>query len=74
MSDVVGAQYRLFVAVMVPEEVKAEIERAQAELRRALPEARVTWTRPEQFHLTLKFLAHVEAQRVGELVEAACRS
>lgn len=68
--------YRLFVALRVPEEVKAEVEKAQEELRRSVPQARVTWTRREQFHLTLKFLGNVEAERAGELVEAvrgACR-
>jgi 2'-5' RNA ligase len=68
--------WRLFIAITAPEEVKAQLERAQAELRRALPEARITWTRREQFHLTLKFLGDVQAQRVEGLagaVRAVCR-
>ena len=66
----------MFVALGLPEEVKAEVERAQSELRGGLEGARVTWTRREQFHLTLKFLGDVEAERAGALVEAvraACR-
>jgi 2'-5' RNA ligase len=63
-------EHRLFVALRVPEEVKAKVEKAQAELRRSLEQARVTWTRREQFHLTLKFLGNVEGGRVAELVEA----
>jgi 2'-5' RNA ligase len=62
--------YRLFVALRVPEEVKSEVRKAQADLRRAIPQAKVTWTPPEQFHATLKFLGNVDARRVGELVEA----
>jgi RNA 2',3'-cyclic 3'-phosphodiesterase len=68
--------FRLFVAVTIPEEIKAKIEEAQAELRRALPERAVRWTRHEQFHLTLRFLGGVEAARVealGEAIRAACR-
>jgi 2'-5' RNA ligase len=68
--------YRLFVALAVPEEVKAEVQKVQVELRRSMPRARVAWTGPEQFHLTLKFLGNVDKERVGELVEAvrgACR-
>ena len=65
-----AGEYRLFVALRVPEEVKAEVRKAQAELRRSIQQARVTWTRHEQFHLTLKFLGNVEEERVGELVEA----
>ena len=69
MTDV--GEYRLFVALTAPEPVRGEVEKAQAELRRCVPRARVTWTRREQFHLTLKFLGNVAGERVGQLVEAA---
>src|SRR4051812_7451283 len=62
--------FRLFIAISVPDAVKTEMEQAQAELRRALPEGCVRWTRREQFHLTLKFLGSVEAQRVAALADA----
>jgi 2'-5' RNA ligase len=71
-----GEQFRLFIAVTIPEEVKAKIAAAQAELHRVLPEGAVRWTRREQFHLTLKFLGGVDAARVealGEAIRAACR-
>ena len=64
------AEYRLFVALTAPELVRREVEKAQAELRACVPQARVTWTRREQFHLTLKFLGNVEGERAGGLVEA----
>ena len=67
------ACWRLFVAVLVPPEVRTEIERAQAELRRVLPRSRVAWTRREQLHLTLKFLGDVEASRAGAVAEALRR-
>ena len=63
-------EYRLFVAILIPVEVKDRIEEAQAELRRAVPEASLSWTRSEQFHLTLKFLGGVNPGRVGELERA----
>jgi len=69
-------QFRLFVAVTVPEGVKAKMEAAQAELRRVLPQCSVRWERREQFHLTLRFLGDVQAARVealGEAIRAACR-
>jgi len=62
--------FRLFIALTIPEAVKAEIEKAQAELRRALPKECVRWTIREQFHLTLKFLGDVDAQRVEALTDA----
>src|ERR1035437_7704374 len=69
-------QFRLFIAVTIPEEVKTKIEEAQGKLRRALPERAVHWTRREQFHLTLKFLGDVDAARVealGEAIRDACQ-
>jgi RNA 2',3'-cyclic 3'-phosphodiesterase len=71
MSDVPTPEtFRLFIAVTVPGEVKTEIEKAQAALRRALPKECVRWTKREQFHLTLKFLGNVDAQRVQPLTDA----
>ncbi len=67
---------RLFIAITLPDEVKAAIEQAQAELRRALPSPAFRWTKREQLHLTLKFLGYVERPRVDDLVGAlqtACR-
>jgi RNA 2',3'-cyclic 3'-phosphodiesterase len=67
---------RLFIAVPVPEEVKTEMEKAQAELRGAVPKGLVRWTRREQFHLTLKFLGNVSALNLEQLTQAvreACR-
>ena len=71
-----SAQFRLFVAVTVPEGVKANMQKTQAELRRVVPQSSVRWARREQFHLTLRFLGDVEAARVEALAEAirtACR-
>ena len=77
MAEATTAEFfRLFVAVTVPDDIKAEIEKAQAAMRRALPKEAVRWTKREQFHLTLKFLGGVDTQRVGALTEAlrtACR-
>jgi 2'-5' RNA ligase len=66
-------EFRLFIALAIPDAVKETIEATQAELRRLLPPKAARWTRREQFHLTLRFLGNVAASRVEELVEA-CRS
>jgi 2'-5' RNA ligase len=60
----------------MPEKVKAEVERAQAELRCALTGSRISWTKREQFHLTLKFLRNVEASRtvvLEQVLRTACQ-
>ena len=64
-------QYRLFIAVEVPDDVKARMEAAQADLRQVLPGRNVRWARREQFHLTLRFLGDVDAAQVEALAEAA---
>lgn len=61
---------RLFVAISVPENVKDEIEKAQKELRAALPGKFVRWTKRERFHLTLKFLGSVAESHLAGLIEA----
>jgi 2'-5' RNA ligase len=67
---------RLFVAISPTEDVKDRIEKAQRQLRGALPGNIVRWTKRDQFHLTLKFLGNVAEMRVKELTDAlrdACR-
>jgi 2'-5' RNA ligase len=68
--------HRLFVAVATPDMVRCEIAKAQNELREALPEGAVRWTRAEHFHLTLRFLGNVALERIDALKEKlrlACR-
>jgi len=50
---------RLFVAIDLPDEVKAALARAQARLRDDAPRADVRWTPPRGLHLTLRFLGEV---------------
>jgi RNA 2',3'-cyclic 3'-phosphodiesterase len=71
-------RYRLFIAIPIPDAVKANIEQAQAELRVALPlpGKGISWTRPAQFHLTLRFLGDVEDVHVEALTAnlfSACK-
>jgi len=61
---------RAFIALPIPEAVKAEIARVQDELRRVLPEKTVRWTKRDQFHLTLRFLGNVDANRLPALTDA----
>lgn len=68
MSD--AETYRLFIAIPIPEAVKAELLCVQRELRDALPPHSTSWTKPDNMHLTLRFLGDVAASRVPELVQA----
>src|SRR5262245_5668081 len=73
-SDTRPERYRLFITIALPDGVKRAIETSQNELRAALPSTSVRWTRPEQFHLTMKFLGGVEAQRLDALNDAMRRA
>lgn len=49
---------RAFVAVELPDAVRAAIGEVEGRLRQRLPRAR--WVRPEALHLTVKFLGEVD--------------
>jgi 2'-5' RNA ligase len=58
---------RAFVALEIPEEIRSQLKAIQSAWRSRLPRAR--WTRPEGWHLTLKFLGEVDRQMPGALAE-----
>lgn len=60
-------QFRMFVSLPVDAAVKEEIRRLQNELRAQLPGDAVRWTRPDNIHLTLKFLGNVAVEQVDAL-------
>jgi 2'-5' RNA ligase len=64
---------RSFVAVPLPEEVRARVFAAAGELARALPGVR--WTRKiENLHVTVKFLGPVEKNRLASFGAALTAS
>lgn len=67
-----SATLRLFLAISIPETVRTELRRLQLELQPLLPPQAVHWAKPEQFHLTLKFLGNVAAADTAALSEAVC--
>ncbi|MDB6067077.1 MAG: 2-5 ligase [Pedosphaera sp.] len=58
---------RVFIALPVPLALKDELRLLQTELRERLPGDTLRWTRPEQIHLTLRFVGNVAAAQVGDL-------
>jgi 2'-5' RNA ligase len=53
-----GEAVRAFLAFEIPSSVRSRLAEIQQGWRRELPRAR--WTRPEGWHLTLKFLGEVD--------------
>lgn len=70
MISEAGESWRLFVAIPVPEDVKAAIRQTQAAIRQRIPGEGIRWTRPGQFHLTLKFLGDIPSTSVSTLIDA----
>jgi len=71
MTDVSSTKpLRLFVAIPMPETVRENIVRTQQELQRLVSPTAIRWTKPEQFHLTLRFLGDVPTEHVPDLQEA----
>jgi 2'-5' RNA ligase len=59
---------RGFVAVLLPDDVRARLAVAAAELRQRAP--RLAWVRAENLHLTLRFLGEVEPGTLERVREA----
>jgi 2'-5' RNA ligase len=61
---------RLFVAIALPQEVKAALAKAQDRLKASVSERSVKWSPQEQRHLTLKFLGNITEETCSALVES----
>ena len=66
--------WRVFIAIELPRTVRRKIKEHIDRLRTSLPEARASWTREENLHLTLKFLGDVPVDRVEPLSQALLRA
>lgn len=70
-----GEAVRTFVCIEVPASIKSRIEELQRGLRRT--DIPISWVKPANIHLTIKFLGDVAASRrdrVRQAVERACQS
>jgi RNA 2',3'-cyclic 3'-phosphodiesterase len=63
--------WRVFCAVEIPEQVRAQLLRHIARLRESAPDARASWSRDSNLHLTLKFLGEIPRASVTNLSTAA---
>ena len=61
-------QLRCFIAISLPEELKAKISGIKEKLKSA--GADVSWTRPEGMHLTLKFFGEIEDKKIPKIEKA----
>jgi 2'-5' RNA ligase len=62
---------RLFFCVPLPQEAKDRAARALAPARKAAGESGLSWTKPEQMHLTLAFLGEHPSESLERMCAAA---
>ena len=63
---------RNFIAVDIPDEIKDKIAEIQMELQPILP--KVSWVKPSNIHLTLKFLGDVAPEQIPSIEDVIRRT
>jgi 2'-5' RNA ligase len=78
MTNAAAKPIRAFIAIMLPDWMITEVETIQTSLRSRLEResllAPVRWVRPQQVHLTLRFLGAIAPDTVHELEAALTRA
>jgi 2'-5' RNA ligase len=59
---------RTFIAVELPEKIKREIELLQAPFKKT--DTFVSWVKPKNIHVTLKFLGKVSEEKINQVFSA----
>jgi len=59
---------RTFIAVELPEKIKEQIEGLQAPFKKT--DTHVSWVKPKNIHVTLKFLGEVPEERMDQVFSA----
>jgi 2'-5' RNA ligase len=66
--------WRVFCAIELPALVREKISEHITRLRATAPDSAASWGRPENVHLTLKFVGEIPSSRVNNLTEAAANA
>jgi RNA 2',3'-cyclic 3'-phosphodiesterase len=61
---------RAFIAIDIPDDVRAAVKGAQAQLKQAPIDVKISWTKVDNLHLTLQFLGSIEETLVDKIKSA----
>ncbi|NUM81037.1 RNA 2',3'-cyclic phosphodiesterase [bacterium] len=64
---------RAFIAIELPPEIHRRLADVQHRFKPLFSQSRVTWVKPENIHLTLKFFGDIQPSMV-ETIEKACQN
>ena len=67
-------KWRVFCAIELPKVAREHVLQHIARLKEAVPDARASWGRESNLHLTLKFLGEIPQSAVAHFSEAASRT
>ena len=73
-TDLDDERWRVFCAIALPRDLHERLTTHTNRIRDTVPDARASWSRADNIHLTLKFLGDVSLPKVEKLSEAASRS
>ncbi|MEP6912136.1 MAG: RNA 2',3'-cyclic phosphodiesterase [bacterium] len=73
-TDLDDERWRVFCAIGLPRDLHERLTTHINRIRDTVPGARASWSRADNIHLTLKFLADTSLPQVERLSEAASRS
>lgn len=62
-------EIRTFIAIELSDEIRQKIKEIQSEIR-PLIQSRISWSKPENIHLTLKFLGDVSLDKIESIKES----
>src|SRR6267378_2075903 len=66
--------WRVFCAVAPPRDLHEQLATHINCIRKTVPDARASWSRADNIHLTLKFLGDISPPQIEKLSEAVSRS
>jgi 2'-5' RNA ligase len=74
LTPIAKVAWRVFCAIELPEAVRGLVLRHIACLKQAVPDARASWARETNLHLTLKFLGEIPQTVVPDFSNAVSRA
>ena len=74
MKSAPSVTWRVFCAIELPETARELVLRHIARLKDVVPDAKASWSRDANLHLTLKFLGEIPQNSVSDLSNAASRA